>query len=101
LKGEKMEGKVVLEVLDPTGDVVVAGRLPLAPRLNTFEGKTIGLVWNGKSHANILLDSVEELLQKRFPTSKTNRYITSSVSKRSKIGELEGIAQEAGKAKLR
>jgi hypothetical protein len=89
-----MEKNVVLEVLDPMGDVVVGVRVPLAARLKTLESKTIGLVWNGKKHADKLLDSVERLLSDRFPAAKINRYITSSVSNLPKSGELEKVAQE-------
>ena len=87
-----MEGRTVLEILDPTGDVVAAGKVPFAGRLDTFQGKRIGLVWNGKPGADRLLDLLEELLQDRFPGVKINRYVTSNVANRLKPGELEGIA---------
>ena len=89
-----MENDVTLEVLDPTGDIVVKGKVGLASRLNVLEGKTIGLVWNGKKHADILLDAVEGLLHERFPTIKSNRYVMSGVSHLPEPGELEGIAEE-------
>lgn len=89
-----MEGRTVLEILDPTGEVVSAGKVPFARRLETFQGKSIGLVWNGKPGADRMLDFVEELLHDRFPTVKTCRYVTSNVANRLKAGELEGIAEK-------
>jgi hypothetical protein len=89
-----MEDRTVLEILDPTGDVVAAGKVPFARRLDTFQAKRIGLVWNGKPGADRMLDFVEELLHDRFPSVKTHRYVTSNVANRLKTGELEGIAEK-------
>jgi hypothetical protein len=88
-----MEGEVVVEVLDPTGDVVRAGRVPFSKRLDRIQGKRIGLVWNGKPNADRLLDFIEGLLHERFPEVKTSRYATSNVANRLKPGELEGMAE--------
>ena len=85
---------VVLEMLDPRGEAVAAGKTPLAPRLSLFEGKKIGLVWNGKASADILLGFVGDLLRERYPSVRTKLYTTSNVANRLKPGELEGIARE-------
>jgi len=89
-----MENKVVLEVLDPRGEVAGGGRVASSPRLNTLMEKTIGLVWNGKPHADVLLNYVEDLLHERHPSLRTRRYTTSNVANKLKEGELEGIARE-------
>lgn len=89
-----MKDRIVLEILDPAGEVVMAGKVPFSQRLDTFQDKTIGLVWNGKPNADRLLDFVEELLHDRFPKVKTDRYVTSNVANRLKAGELEEIAEK-------
>ena len=54
-----------LEVLDPTSEaVVVPGER--AARLDTLEGKRIGLYQNGKLNAKELMDQVEDLLRARY-----------------------------------
>jgi hypothetical protein len=91
-KEEEMEGRTVLEILDPTGDAVAAGKVPFAKRLDTIQGKRVGLVWNGKPGADRMLDFVEDLLHERFPKVETHRFVTSNVANQLKPGELEGIA---------
>ena len=44
LKMSTQQTNVLLEGLDPTENVVLRGRVPLEPRLNTSVCKTIGLV---------------------------------------------------------
>ena len=52
------------EVLDPTSDAVVeAGQR--AARLDSLDGKRIGLYQNGKLNARELMDQVELLLRQR------------------------------------
>jgi len=54
-----------LEVLDPTSEaLVVPGER--AARLDTLEGKRIGLYQNGKLNAKELMDQVEDLLRARY-----------------------------------
>lgn len=53
------------EVLDPTSDAVIEpGRR--AARLDSLDGKRIGLYQNGKLNAKELMDHVEELLRARY-----------------------------------
>jgi hypothetical protein len=53
-----------LEVLDPTSEALVEpGKR--AARLDTLEGKRVGLYQNGKLNAKELMDHVEELLRER------------------------------------
>jgi hypothetical protein len=54
-----------LEVLDPTSEaVVVPGER--AARLDSLDGKRIGLYQNGKLNAKELMDQVEDLLRARY-----------------------------------
>ena len=56
----------VLEVLNPFGERAEAPAVP-APRLDTLEGKTIGLINTDKPNSNYFLNAVEELLKDRYP----------------------------------
>jgi hypothetical protein len=51
---------LVSPVAPPTQD-----RLPLAPRLDTLQGKTIGLLDNAKPRANTVLAVIKEELERR------------------------------------
>ena len=68
-----MANKVVLEVLEPTGVDMAERNLP-APRPDTLDGKMIGLVWNEKANANVLLEEVGKLLLERYPTAKISSF---------------------------
>jgi hypothetical protein len=37
-----------------------------APRINTFEKKRVGLLWNGKPNGDFFLNRVGELLKQRY-----------------------------------
>ncbi len=58
---------VVLEVLNPRGEIPPAQAVGLTPRLKDLNGKKIGLIDNGKVGAGYFLDAVEEELKKRLP----------------------------------
>jgi hypothetical protein len=64
-----------LEVMDPVspqqGEVQAA---PYAPRPKSLEGKTIGLIWNGKAHGDDALKHAGELIRQRIPSVKVNFY---------------------------
>ncbi len=64
-----------LEVLNPVapvqGDVKA---IPLASRPTSLEGKTIGLVWNGKANGDVALKRAAELIQKRVPNVQFKFY---------------------------
>ncbi len=57
-----------LEVMNPVapvlGDVEAT---PPAPRPDSLEGKTIGLVWNGKANGDVALKRAGELIRRRVP----------------------------------
>jgi hypothetical protein len=56
---------VKVEVLSPVG---IADIKPVKPadRLNTLEGKKIGLIWNAKPGGQYLLDEVEKQLSSKY-----------------------------------
>lgn len=56
---------VKLEVLNPVGIADIKPVMP-APRLNTLEGKKIGMIWNAKPGGEYLLDEVEKLLSAKY-----------------------------------
>ena len=84
--------KVMLEVLDPTG-VEVEKTKKLAPRPDTLEGKRIGLIWNTKPNADVLLDEIGKLLKERYPTAQTVPSRITFVCIKLPPGELEAIAK--------
>ena len=57
-----------LEVMNPVapvlGDVEAT---PPAPRPDSLEGKTIGLVWNGKANGDVALKRAGELIRRSVP----------------------------------
>jgi hypothetical protein len=58
------------EVLSPWAVVDPVPLRGAAPRLDTLEGKTIGLFKNFKRAARPILEVVERELQARYPTAK-------------------------------
>ncbi|MBI2906626.1 MAG: hypothetical protein HYX92_03100 [Chloroflexi bacterium] len=64
-----------LEVLNPVA--VSQGELEKyapAPRPDTLNGKTVGLLWNSKRGGEVALAKAGELLQSRFRDAKLVRY---------------------------
>lgn len=55
-------------VLNPMGERELPEYLGLSPRLDTLDGKTIGLFDNAKRSCPYVLGKVEKLLQTRFPS---------------------------------
>jgi hypothetical protein len=89
-----MTGNVIFDVMDPRACIFEAKRTSLSRRLNALAGKTIGLIWNGKPQANVLLEWVRKALQERIPTLEFKNYMMSSAGSEPKKGELESIARE-------
>lgn len=58
-------GASTLEVLDPRGEVEHQS-LPIAERLDSLEGATVGLLDNSKSNADIFLKAIGEHLQSEY-----------------------------------
>ena len=44
------------------------------PRIDTFDGKRIGLLWNSKPNGNHYLNRVAELVSQRFPSAKVTKF---------------------------
>ena len=66
-----MNETVLLKCLNPQGVFKIQEPAGLAPRVDSLEGKTIGVFWDGKAGGDNFCIAVEELLNKRFPTAKT------------------------------
>ena len=60
-----------LQIMSPAADRVDF-KVPPAPRLETLEGKTIGLYNNMTGGADVAVDRVAEHLSQRFPVSSSN-----------------------------
>lgn len=59
-----------LKAVSPVGENVGGIRTPLARRLDTLEGKTIGEIWNGGFKADVSFPLIERMLRERYPTVK-------------------------------
>ena len=62
-----------IEVLSPAA-AISGNAVPLAARVATLEGRTVGLINNSKSGTRPFLDRVEELLRHEHGVSKIIRY---------------------------
>jgi hypothetical protein len=62
------------QVYDPTGAVMAERITNFAPRIDAFDGKRIGLLWNSKPNGDFYLNRVAELLSQRFPSSKIVKF---------------------------
>ena len=69
-----VQGKPVYEVLSPLAEAEPVPLRGISPRVETLKGKVIGLAANTKPGADLMIDVVEELLKKRFPTGTFRRY---------------------------
>lgn len=64
-----------LDVMNPVAPVLgEVDATPMAPRPSSLEGKTIGLVWNGKANGDVALKRAGELIQKQIPSVKLKFY---------------------------
>ncbi len=66
-------GQVTLEVLNPSGVIEPPATLGISPRLTDLAGKKIALMHNNKPGASNLLDVLQELLSKKYPTQSFAR----------------------------
>lgn len=63
-----------VEVLAPIATRFGDQAIALAPRLSSFDGRTIGLLWNAKPNGDIALKRVGELIQQQFPNVTVSFY---------------------------
>jgi hypothetical protein len=63
----------VYNVVSPLGDSTVKKSV-MAPRLNTLEGKTVGMVWNHSFKADITFPAIEASLKQQYPGIKIIPY---------------------------
>ena len=59
-----------MKLYSPWAEVDVSGAKPLSPRLDTLDGKTIGLFAHFKGHSPVMLDVMAQLLQEKYPNTK-------------------------------
>ena len=81
-------------LLDPTsqGDVDVKF---LAHRLNTFDGKVMGLLDITKNGSDVFLDRVEELMRERFEIAEVIRVKKPTFARPAPIELLVDLAERA------
>lgn len=83
------------EVINPAG-VVQIKQVQVAPRINTLEGKTIVLRWNGKHNGDNFLDRIAELIKEKVPSAKVVKLYEvdkSTIKISGAIAESTRIAQ--------
>lgn len=64
----------VISVVDPTADKLGAAATPLAPRLETLNGKVLGLLSNSKPNAENALQAVAEKIKETYPEMEIRLY---------------------------
>lgn len=79
------------EVLRPTGVDLIQKKI-FAARPSSLDGKTVGLVWNKKPDADILLQEIGKLIEERFKDVKVKQVGITDCCIQLPPGELEGIA---------
>lgn len=80
----------MIRALNPTADRYGGEAGTLSPRPTTLEGRTIGLLWNGKPNGDVALEEVGEELRRRFPTIDVRLYHGSMPSSRELLEEIAG-----------
>lgn len=84
-----------LEILNPVAEIR-RGKVEPARRLDTLEGKTIGLYWNQKPGGDIALGHMASELSKRFGGLAFRNYLGSvgSPSRQATPEDVARIARE-------
>lgn len=57
-----------IRVVDPTADKIGSAATSLAPRLDTLDGKVLGLLSNSKPNAEVALKAVAEEIKETYPS---------------------------------
>ena len=84
-----------LEVLHPVAEIV-QNSVPAARRLDSLDGKTIGLFWNIKAGGDVALSAVAEELSKQHEGITFRNYIGSvgSIYRQATPEDIEKMATE-------
>ena len=61
-------------VYNPTSVIMTDEISSLSPRIDSFEGKRIGLLWNSKPNGEFFLNRVAELLSKKFQRAEIIKF---------------------------
>lgn len=61
-------------VYNPTGVIMAEKISKFSPRIESFEGKRIGLLWNSKPNGDHYLNRVAELLTRRFKNAEIIKF---------------------------
>lgn len=69
ISGLRASGAVMLEALNPRGEIPPPPTVGIRPRVTDLAGKKIGLCDNGKFGAHHFLDNLEAMLQKNYPAA--------------------------------
>jgi hypothetical protein len=72
------------DILDPTGFDSSQPAKPMAKRLETLKGKTIGLLDIGFPNGGVFLDRVEELLKTKYQVADVKRHAKPSPARVAK-----------------
>ncbi len=80
-------------LLDPTAQADAAVKF-LAPRLENFDGKVMGLLDITKNGSDIFLDRVEELMRERFDIAEVVRVKKPTFARPAPIALLDDLAEQ-------
>ena len=83
-----------IEVFSPVASKYTGLTVRPAPRLDTLNGKTIGLYWNQKSGGDVVLSRVSDLIRQRVPKGQFKNY-TGSIGWGRTVASEEDIDRSA------
>jgi len=87
-----MTAEHTVKLVNPVGQRAV-GRVPLARRLDTLHGKSIGFIDNMKPNANLFIQYIEEMMRADYTDIRTHSVRKNYTSSKLIADELEGKVQ--------
>ena len=87
-----MSENITLELMNPRGKIEVTPTTSPSPRLDSLDGKTIGLYSNGKPGMDNFYAVFEEILKEKYPSVKT---VKSSGAFLIRDEDAEALAKQA------
>jgi hypothetical protein len=87
-----MSENIILELMNPRGKIEVTPTTSPSPRLDSLDGKTIGLYSNGKPGMDNFYAVFEEILKEKYPSVKT---VKSSGAFLIRDEDAEALAKQA------